>query len=101
MHGKKSLYRQVHIGNKWWKIMTIDSKEMKTTRRRVEDAMKGNREECMLMGGKMREGMGKENPKTRWKMQRGETDRMDRRKWIGGIEREQTRGRRREMDLYR
>jgi hypothetical protein len=31
--------------------MTIYSKEMKTTRRRVEDAMKENREECMLMGG--------------------------------------------------
>jgi hypothetical protein len=43
--------RKVHIGNKWWKIMTIYSKEMKTTRRRVEDAMEENREECMLMGG--------------------------------------------------
>jgi hypothetical protein len=32
--------RKVHIDNKWWKIMTIYSKEMKTTRRRVEDAMK-------------------------------------------------------------
>jgi hypothetical protein len=37
--------RKVHIGNKWWKIMTIYSKEMKTTRRRVEDAMKENRED--------------------------------------------------------
>jgi hypothetical protein len=32
--------RKLHISNKWWKIMTIYSKEMKKTRRRVEDAMK-------------------------------------------------------------
>jgi hypothetical protein len=31
--------------------MTIYSKKMKTTRRRVEDVMKENREEFMLMGG--------------------------------------------------
>jgi hypothetical protein len=42
---------KVHIGNKWWKIMKICSKEVKTTRRRVEDPMKENREECMLMRG--------------------------------------------------
>jgi hypothetical protein len=30
--------RKVHIGSKWCRIMTIYSKEMKTTRRRVEDA---------------------------------------------------------------
>jgi hypothetical protein len=46
--------RKVHIGNKWWKIMTIYSKEVKTTRRRVEDPMKENRKECMLMRGKNR-----------------------------------------------
>jgi hypothetical protein len=50
---------KVHIGNKWWKIMTIYSKEVKTTRRLVKKI------------GKRRGGMGKENPKTRWKMQRG------------------------------
>jgi hypothetical protein len=43
--------RKVHIGNKWWKIMTIYSTEMKTTRRRVEDAMKENREDCILLRG--------------------------------------------------
>jgi hypothetical protein len=44
--------RKIRIGNnKWWKIMTIYSKEVKTTRRRVEDAIKENRDECMLMGG--------------------------------------------------
>jgi hypothetical protein len=42
--------RNVHIGNKCWKIMTMYSKKVKTTRRRVEDAMKENRKECMVMG---------------------------------------------------
>jgi hypothetical protein len=65
--------------------MTIYSKEMKTTRRRIEDAMKENREEFMLMGGDFNWRMGerrariweeerrlgKENPKTRWRMLRG------------------------------
>jgi hypothetical protein len=45
MHRKKN-----HIGNKWWKIMTIYCKEMKTTRRRIEGAIKESREEFMLMG---------------------------------------------------
>jgi hypothetical protein len=40
--------RKVHILNKWWEIMTIYSKEMKTTGRSVEDAMK---EICILLGG--------------------------------------------------
>jgi hypothetical protein len=31
--------------------MTIYSKEMKTTRRRVKDAMKENKEESILLGG--------------------------------------------------
>jgi hypothetical protein len=31
--------------------MTIYSKEMRITRRRVEDAMKENREDCILLGG--------------------------------------------------
>jgi hypothetical protein len=31
---------------------------------------------------------------------REETDEMDRRKWMGSVEREQTRGRRRGMDPY-
>jgi hypothetical protein len=35
---------KVHLGNKWWKIRTIYSKEMETTRRRVEDEMKEIRE---------------------------------------------------------
>jgi hypothetical protein len=77
--------RKVHIGNKWWKIMTKYSKEMKTTRGRIEDAMKENREECLFMGEdfngrtgerrarnweERRGWMGKENSKTRWRMQR-------------------------------
>jgi hypothetical protein len=43
--------RKVHIGNKCWKIMTIYSKEMKTTRRSVEDALKKDREDRVLLGG--------------------------------------------------
>jgi hypothetical protein len=75
----------VQIGNIWWKIMTIYNKEVKTARRHVEDAMKENGEECIIMGGDFygrigerepinweeERGMGKENPKTRWKMQWG------------------------------
>jgi hypothetical protein len=94
--------------------MTIYSKEVKTTRRRVEDAMKENREECMLMGrdfnGRIRERGTGNWQEERWngkkiqkqdRKRRGEeTDVMDRRKWMGGIEREQARGRRRGMDLY-
>jgi hypothetical protein len=99
---------KVHIGNKWWKILTIYSKEMKTSRRRVENAMKENRQDCILLGGDFngRTGergakIGKKNLKTRWKMQGEETDGVERRKWMGGIEREQTRGPTRGMDLYR
>jgi hypothetical protein len=58
---------------------------MKTTRRDVEDRMKENREECMLMGRDFNErigergartweemrGDGKRKPKTMWKMPRG------------------------------
>jgi hypothetical protein len=67
--------------------MTIDSKEVNTTRRRVEDAMTENRKECILIrrgltsSGRIGErgaknceedrGMEKENPKARWKIQRG------------------------------
>jgi hypothetical protein len=59
--------------------MTIYSKEMKITRRRVEDAMKENREDRILLeedfngriGEKRSKKLGKENTKTRWKMQRG------------------------------
>jgi hypothetical protein len=51
--------RNVQIGNKWYKIMIIYSKEMKTTRRGVEDTIKENREDRMLMGrnfnGRIRE----------------------------------------------
>jgi hypothetical protein len=89
--------RKVHIDNKWWKIMTIYSKEMKTTRRRVEDAMKENWEDRILLGGDFngrtekeeqeignrRGEMGKENLKIRWKIQRERG--IDRRKWMEGI----------------
>jgi protein subunit release factor B len=44
---EECMQRNIHIGNKWWKIMTIYSKEMKTTRTGVEDTIT---EKCMLMG---------------------------------------------------
>jgi hypothetical protein len=37
--------------NEWWKILTVYSKEMRTTTRRVENTMKKDREVCMLVGG--------------------------------------------------
>jgi hypothetical protein len=43
--------RNVHIDNEWWKIVTVYSKEMRKTTRRVENTMKMDREECMLLGG--------------------------------------------------
>jgi hypothetical protein len=30
-NGRRRMERKVYIGNKWWEIMTIYSKEMKTT----------------------------------------------------------------------
>jgi hypothetical protein len=99
--------RKVHIGNNWWKIMTIYSKEMKTTRRRNE-----RKQGRLYTHGR---GLQQENRRKRskklgrgegvWeeKIQRkdgkckgDETDGMDRRKGMGDIEREQTRARRRE-----
>jgi hypothetical protein len=65
MHSKK-----VHIGNKWWKIMTRYSKEMKTTRRRVEDAMKENREDRILLGRDFNWRIGEKGAKN-WEEQRG------------------------------
>jgi selenophosphate synthetase-related protein len=63
---------------------------MKITRRRVEDAMKGkNKEDRIVLGGDFNGRIGergprngdkerRENPKTRWKMQRG-------RDWWNGL----------------
>jgi hypothetical protein len=62
--------RKVHIGNKWWKIMTIFSKEMKTVRRRVEDAMKENKKECMLMGGNFNGRIGERGARN-WEEEKG------------------------------
>jgi hypothetical protein len=61
--------RKVHIGNKWCRIMTIYSEEMKTTRRRVEDAMKENREDRIFFG----RGLPQENRRgSSKKLRRGE-----------------------------
>jgi hypothetical protein len=39
--------RNVHIDNEWWKIVTVYSKEMRKTTRRVENTTKMDREECI------------------------------------------------------
>jgi hypothetical protein len=111
---KGCMERKVHRGNKWWKIMTIYSKEVKTTRRRVENGMKENREECMLMGGDFNGRIGERGARN-WEEKRGDGKRKSKNNVenaegkrlmepieenVGGIEREQTRGRRRGMDLY-
>jgi hypothetical protein len=59
---------------------------MKTTIRGAKDTIRRNKEDCMLLGGdfngrirergarnweEKRRGMVKENPKTRWRIQRG------------------------------
>jgi hypothetical protein len=51
--------------------MTIYSKEMKTTRRRVEDAMKENREDCILLGGDFNGEIGERGARN-WKEERGD-----------------------------
>jgi hypothetical protein len=61
--------RKVHIDNKWWKIMTIYSKERKTTERRVEDAMKENMEDCILLGGNFNGRIGERGARN-WEEER-------------------------------
>jgi hypothetical protein len=61
--------RNVHIGNKWWKIMTMYSKDVKTTRRPVENAMKENRE--YVHGRGLQRGNRRKRSK---KLGRGEWD---------------------------
>jgi hypothetical protein len=104
--------RKVHVGNKWWKIMTVYSKEVKTTRRRVQDAMKKNRDAHVRglqpknrrkrskKSGRVEGGWKKKIQKQGGKCRGEETDGMDRSKKMGSVEREQTRERRRGMDLY-
>jgi hypothetical protein len=67
---RKRIERKVHIGNKWWKIMPIYSKEMKITRRRVEDAMKENREDRILLGGDFNGRIGEKGARN-WEEERG------------------------------
>jgi hypothetical protein len=96
---KGCMERKVHRGNKWWKIMVIYSKEVKTTRRRVENGMKenreGNRRKRSKKLGREEGGWEKKIQKQRRKCRGEETDGTDRRKWMGSVERGQTRGRRR------
>jgi hypothetical protein len=100
---ERCMERKVHIGNKCWKTVTIYSEGMKITRKRVEDAMKENRKDRILLGGDFNGRIGeREKIQSPGGKCRGEeADEMGERKWMGSIERKQTRGRRRGMDLYR
>jgi hypothetical protein len=80
MHGKKRSYRQRVVENN----SSVQQRDEENNIR-VEDIMKKDREECMLVGGDFNgrigergarnweeeRGMGKEKQKTRWKMQKG------------------------------
>jgi hypothetical protein len=68
--------RKVHVGNK---IMTIYNKKMKTTRRRVVDAMKENREDCIFLGGDFNWRIGERGPKN-WEEERGNAKRKSKNK---------------------
>jgi hypothetical protein len=107
--------KNVQIGNEWWTIMTIYSKEMKTTIIiGVEDAMKENREDCMLFGGDFNGRIGERGArnweevredgkrKSKDKVENAEGKRLMEwiKKWMGSTEWEQTRRRRREMDTH-
>jgi hypothetical protein len=71
----------------------------------VKPQEKGEEEGCMErkahIGNKGEGGWKKKIQRQDGKCRGEETDGMDRRKWMGGIERDQTRGRRRGMDLHR
>ncbi|KAJ3621436.1 hypothetical protein MTP99_003566 [Tenebrio molitor] len=49
----------------------MNSKEMKTTRRRVEDAMKENREDCILLGGDFNGRIGERGARN-WEEERAD-----------------------------
>jgi hypothetical protein len=61
--------RKVHIGNKWWKIMIIYSKEIKT-RSGVEDVMKENREDRIILEGDFKGRIGERRARN-WEEERG------------------------------
>jgi hypothetical protein len=81
--------RNVHIDNEWWKIVTVYSKEMRKTTRRVENTMKMEnwRERSQKLGRRER-GWEKKNERQSGKCRGEEADRVDRRKWMGSAERE-------------
>jgi hypothetical protein len=82
--------------------MTIYSKEIKITISRVEYAIKGNREDCTLLGGELQrenrrkrsKKLGKGGRECKKKIQRkGEKYRWNGlRTWMGSIEWKRTRG---------
>jgi hypothetical protein len=71
--------RNVHMDNKWCKMMTIYRKEIKTTIRGVEDTIKENREECMLMRGDFNGRIGERGARS-WEEERGHGKRKSKEK---------------------
>jgi hypothetical protein len=65
---EECMERKVHVGNKWWKIKAIYSKEMNTTR----TTMKENREDCILLGGDFSNGRIGERGARNWEEERGD-----------------------------
>jgi hypothetical protein len=65
---EECMERKVHIGNKWWKIKAIYSKEMNTTR----TTMKENREDCILLGEDFSNGRIGERGARNWEEERGD-----------------------------
>jgi hypothetical protein len=63
--------RNVHIGDEWWKIITGYNKEMRITTGRVENTMKMDREECMLVGGDFNGRIGERGARN-WEEEKGD-----------------------------
>jgi hypothetical protein len=59
------------LDNEWWKIATVYSKEMRKTTRRVENTMKMDREECMLLGGDFNGRIGERGARN-WEEEKGD-----------------------------
>jgi hypothetical protein len=83
--------RNVHIGNEWWKIMTIYSEEMKTKIRGVENTIKENREDCMLLGRDFNR-RAEEREGRNWEQERRDGKKIQRQRQGGKCRGEETDG---------
>jgi hypothetical protein len=68
---KGCMERDVHIANEWWKILRVYSKEMRITTRRVENTMKKDREEWMLVRGDFNGRIGERGARN-WEGEKGD-----------------------------